>query len=409
MRSKKRVLVAKFGGSNGRICFGKVSKDGTVKRSRDITSGCTEAKTVIDILERSGKFEIGVLTKILDKDWLPDKYEFYSTLELGHEDMDKFFAEKKFDCMLVINGSINCFGGAEDAMVPDLCIYRMMHYFPGKIFYCQCDLALNLMLDVYDYISSKPWSSKYKREEYDISKKDITMITQANDLDAHLKEVNKPKMYQFKRKQLKHFSFEKYPVIMPFAHVDVNPSPAYDLGYGGTLRGGRRIKKIVKYYFGYPASVSVHLYGKLDDPKLLEAAKKAHGDSVVMPDMGTICNFEDNGKVLNQALATVVIGDELFERTQTVQQRAWQAMCANVIALIDIDLDRDKKLFGTDDFMKRFMYVSSRDDVMKRLDGIKQRPEIRDIVLKRQQDMLKFNAESWANELASALTGDIDD
>ena len=105
MNSKKRILVAKFGGSNGRICFGKIAKDGTIKKSRDITSGCTEAKTIIDILERSGCFEIGVLTKILDKDYLPEKYEFYSTLELGHEDMEKFFAEKKFDYMLVINGS----------------------------------------------------------------------------------------------------------------------------------------------------------------------------------------------------------------------------------------------------------------------------------------------------------------
>ena len=405
MSEKKRILVAKFGGSNGRICFGKVSKDGTVKNSRDITSGCTEAKTIIDILERSGKFEIGVLTKILDKDWMPDKYEFYSTLELGHEDMDKFFAEKRFDYMLIVNGSINCFGGAEDAMVPDLCIYRMMHYFPGKIFYCQCDLAINLLFDVYDYISSKPWASKYKREEYDISNKDIIMITQAKDLDAHLKEVNKPKMYQFKREQLKHFSFEKYPVIMPFAHVDRNESPKYDLGYGGTLRGGRRIKKLVKYYFNYPESISVNLYGKLDDPKLLESARKHYGDSMRMPDLGTICNFVDNGKVLNQSLATIVIGDEIFERTQTVQQRAWQAICANVIAFVDEDLDKDKTFYGHDDVMKRFMYVANQDDVIKRIEGLRKKPELRDYILKKQQEMASFNVESWANELANDIIG----
>ena len=405
MNEKKRILVAKFGGSNGRICFGKIAKDGSISRSRDITSGCTEAKTIIDILERSGKFEIGVLTKILDKDYLPEKYEFYSTLELGHEDMEKFFAEKKFDYMLVINGSINCFGGAEDAMVPDLCIYRMMHYFPGKIFYCQCDLAINMMLDVYEYISSKPWASKYKREEYDISQKDITMITQARDLDAHLKEVNKPKMYQFRREQLKNFSFERYPVIMPFAHVEKNDSPKYDLGYGGTLRGGRRIKKLVKYYFGYPDSISVNLYGKLDDPKLLEAARKAYGDSLKMPELGTICNFVDNGKVLNQSLATIVIGDEIFERTQTVQQRVWQAICANVIAFIDEDLDKEKKFYGSDECMKRFMYVSNKEDVVKRLNGLKEKPELRDIILKKQQHIADFDIASWANDLAKIIEG----
>lgn len=403
--NKKRILVAKFGGSNGRICFGKISKDGEIKNSRDITSGCTEAKTIIDILEKSGKFEIGVLTKILDKDYMPDKYEFYNTLELGHEDMNKFFNEKKFDYMLIINGSINCFGGAEDAMIPDLCIYRMMHYFPGKIFYCQCDLALNLMFDVYEYISSKPWSYKYIRDEYDISNKDITMITQANDLDAHLKEINKPKMYQFERNQLKNFSFEKYPVIMPFAHVDRNNSPIYDLGYGGTLRGGRRIKKLVKYYFNYPDDISVNLYGKLDDSKLIEQAKKAYGDDLKLPTFGTTCNFVDNGRVLNQSLATIVIGDEIFERTQTVQQRAYQAMCANVVAFIDEALDKNKEIFGHDNILSRLMYVSNKEDVVKRIYGLKKKPELIDYVLSKQQDIINFNVESWANELANIIVG----
>ena len=403
--NKKRILVAKFGGSNGRICFGKIAKDGSIKNSRDITSGCTEAKTIVDILERSGKFEIGILTKILDKDYMPDKYEFYSTLELGHEDMEKFFNEKKFDYMLIINGSINCFGGAEDAMVPDLCIYRMMHYFPGKIFYCQCDLALNLLFDVYGYISGKPWASKYNKDEYDISNKDITMITQAHDLDAHLDEVNKPKMYQFKRDQLKNFHFEKYPVIMPFAHVERNASPTYDLGYGGTLRGGRRIKKLVKYYFGYPKEISVNLYGKLDDPKLLEHAKKVHGDDVVLPTFGTICNFVDNGKVLNQSLATIVIGDEIFERTQTVQQRAYQAMCANVVTFIDEDLDKKKEVFGHDEFLRKFMYVNNRDDVEKRILGIKKKPELIDYILKKQNEIISFNVDNWANDLANVIIG----
>ena len=231
------------------------------------------------------------------------------------------------------------------------------------------------------------------------------MITQAKDLDAHLKEVNKPKMYQFKREQLKHFSFEKYPVIMPFAHVDRNESPKYDLGYGGTLRGGRRIKKLVKYYFNYPESISVNLYGKLDDPKLLESARKHYGDSMRMPDLGTICNFVDNGKVLNQSLATIVIGDEIFERTQTVQQRAWQAICANVIAFVDEDLDKDKTFYGHDDVMKRFMYVANQDDVIKRIEGLRKKPELRDYILKKQQEMASFNVESWANELANDIIG----
>jgi hypothetical protein len=400
---KKRILIAKFGGSNGRISFGSVDKEGNIRRSKDITSGCTEAKTIIEILEKTGKFEIGVLTKILDKDYLPSKYEFYSTLKLGHEDMDAFFKEKKFDYMLIINGSINCFGGAEEAMIPDLCIYRMMHYFPGKIFYCQCDLAINMMFDVYEYISSKPWSSKYSKDEYDISGKDIIAITQANDLDKHLVEINKKKMYQFKRENLRNFHFEKYPTIMPFAHVEKNTSPIYDLGYGGTLRGGRRIKKLVKYYFGYPDEIKVNLYGKLNDPKLIDQAKKIYGNDVSMPDFGTTCNFVDNGKMLNKSLATIVIGDEIFERTQTVQQRAYQAMCANVVAFIDEDLDVNHDIFKHDDVLNRFMYVTSKDDVVEKIRTLKSDPKLVDYILSKQQEIISFDKDVWANELADII------
>lgn len=405
--SKKRILVAKFGGSNGRICFGKIAKDGSLKPSRDITSGCTEAKTIIDILERSGKFEIGVLTKILDGDYLPEKYEFYSTLKLGNENMDKFFAEHPFDYMLVINGSINAFGGAEDAMVPDLCIYRMMHFFKGKIFFCQCDLAINFMYDVYEYISSKPWHTKYKREDYSLEGKDVIMITQAHDIDAHMKNILKPKNYPFKRSEVKNFSFEKYPAIMPFAHVERNESPEFDLGYGGTLRGGRRMKKIVKYYFNYPeGSMKVNLYGKLDDLKLIDLAKKTYGNDVAMPEFGTTCNFVDNGKVLNKSLATIVIGDDIFEKTSTVQQRAYQAMCANVVAFIDNDLDAKHEVFGHDKLLDKFMYVNNKEDVMKRINGLKLKPELRDYILKKQREIIGFDVIHWANELASIIVGE---
>lgn len=404
--SKRRILVAKFGGSNGRICFGKHAADGSISGASDITSGCTEAKTIIDILERSGKFDIGVLTKILDKDWLPDKYEMFSTLKLGHEDMDKFFKDHPYDYMLVVNGSINCFGGAEDAMIPDLCIYRMMHYFPGKIFYCQCDLALNMLEDVYGYISKKPWASKYKPEEYDLAGKDIEMITQACDVDAHMKNIIKDKFYKFPRDKVKHFSFYKYPVLMDFAHMPKNEAPEYDLGYGGTLRGGRRIANIVKMYFNYPKDINVLLYGKLLDDKLIDKAKKTYGDDMVIPKFAGTCQFKDNAKVLNKALATVVIGDAIFEETQTVQQRAWQAMCANVVAFIDSALDPQMRMFKDDDFLCKFMHVSTREDVEKRLRILKKTPELRDRILDAQHKMISFDINAWCNELADVVTGD---
>lgn len=407
MSNKKRILVAKFGGSNGRICFGKIVKDGSLHESRDITSGCNEAKTIIDILDKSEKFDISILTKMLDGDFIPDKYDLYNILEVGAGDVDVFFAEKQFDYMFVINGTINSFGGVEWTALPDIYLYHMLQRFPGKIFFCQCDLSIKLMCDPLYKFARKTWASNYSKDYCDLSSKEITMVTQANNLDACFKNVDgKINSYHFKRDNMRHFSFEKYPVIMPFAHVSRNDNPIYDLGYGGTIRQGRRIDKIAKYYFGYPDDISVYLYGKLDDPKVIEAGRELYGQDVKTPEFGSTCRFVDNGKILNQALATVVIGDKIFESTQTVQQRAWQAMCANVVTFIDEALDTKKTFFGYDDVLKRFMYVSNRDDVVKRIYALKSRPALRDYILAKQQEMLNFDVKSWANELASIITGD---
>lgn len=402
---KLKLAVMKLGGSNGRICFGKIAKDGSLKPSRDITSGCSEAKTIIEMLERTGKFDITVVTKVLDGDYLPEKYKFLNVLELAKLDMKKFMNNSKFDYVVVINGSINCFGGAEDAMIPDLCIYRMIRYCSGRVIYCQCDLGIQMMNDIFEYISGKPWSSKYNKEDYDLSGKDnIFMLTQAYDIDAHMKNILKPKNYPFKRDHVIHFSFEKYPCIMPYTFVEKNDAPEFDLGYGGTLRGGKRVKKLAYWYFNHP-SLSINLYGKLEDDKLMAEAKKVHGDECSMPKFDGICNFVDNGKVLNRALATIVIGDAIFEKTKTVQQRAYQAMRANVITFIDEQLDVDCRIYGAGSKFSDFMYVRSHDDVEKRIQALKSTPGLRDKILDAQNKIVNFNVDDWIKELGEKVIG----
>ena len=401
---KKRLAVMKLGGSNGRICFGKIAKDGSLKPSRDITSGCSEAKIIIEMIERTGKFDITVVTKVLDGDYLPDKYKFLNVLELAKVDMKQFMNENHFDYIVVINGSINCFGGAEDAMIPDLCIYRMIRYCTGKVIYCQCDLGIQMMNDVFEYISGKPWSVKYNKEDYDLSEKDnIYMLTQAYDIDAHMKNILKPKNYQFKRDHVDHFSFEKYPCIMPYTFVKKNDRPEFDLGYGGTLRGGKRIKKLAYWYFNHPG-IKVNLYGKLEDDKLINEAKKQHGDACIMPSFDGICNFVDNGKVLNRALATIVIGDAIFEKTKTVQQRAYQAMRANVVTFIDEDLDVDHRIYGTGTKFADFMYVKDHDCIGKRIQVLKSTPGLVDNILEEQNKIVNFNVDDWIGEFGKKVT-----
>ena len=77
-----KLAVCKIG---GRISFGKVSKDGSVSNARDTSRGNGEAKAIIDIANKSGKFDITILTKTTSKDYFPPEYKFVDIVKLLEE------------------------------------------------------------------------------------------------------------------------------------------------------------------------------------------------------------------------------------------------------------------------------------------------------------------------------------
>ena len=350
-----KLAVCKIG---GRISFGKIDKDGNVSNAKDTSGGNGEAKAIIDIAKKSGNFDITILTKTTSKDYFPKDYTFVDIVKLLKDnDIENFLKTNAFDVLLLINGSINCFGGAEQSILSDLAIYKMMHLFNGKIVFCSCDICIPFVPDIWKTIAAKEWGNKYKQEDFDLSKKTFYMLTQARDLDALYNILASKKGNVFKRENIENFSFEKFPCENAIQHVDVNPSPSYDLLYGGTLRAGRRIKKIVNWYYNHP-NLNIELFGNMDQDKIDAIAKKQYG-VFHKPKFGDSVNYLENSKKMNQALATIVIGDDMYEDTSTVQQRAYEAMCANVITFIDEKLDKPHNVYGFNSGLEKFLYLKS--------------------------------------------------
>lgn len=77
-----KLAICKIG---GRISFGKVDKDGNVSNARDTSGGNGEAKAIIDIAKKSGKFDITILTKTTSKDYFPPEYKFVDVVKLLEE------------------------------------------------------------------------------------------------------------------------------------------------------------------------------------------------------------------------------------------------------------------------------------------------------------------------------------
>lgn len=303
--------------------------------------------------------------------------------------------------LLLLNGSINCFGGAEQSIKSDLAIYQIMHFFKKKIVFCSCDICIPFVADIWKTVAPKEWSSKYRQEDFDLTGKDFHMVTQARDLDALYRILSAKKGNVFKRENMANFSFEKFPCENPVQHVPTNASPDHDLLYGGTLRAGRRIKKIVNWYYNHP-TLDIELFGNMDQDKIDAVAKKQYG-IFHKPAFNDPVNYLENSKKMNQALATIVIGDDMYEETSTVQQRAYEAMCANVITFIDEKLDKPHNVYGFNPGLEKFLYLQSPSQLEKRIEMLKRLPQLREKILALQQQIVNFDRQEWYNDFADKL------
>jgi hypothetical protein len=211
----------------------------------------------------------------------------------------------------VINGNLNIYGGADnpEAILP----WKIINQFQGKVFYLMCDpeLPLKQIWGAIDPVKRPTWTSNYKEEDYVITREDIICVSQAPNLDVVMEEVlKKPGIKMGKVVQ---FSFEKFPCRRP-NQPPFNSQPTYALSYGGTMRNGRREKKMVKYYFGYPDNVKIEMFGKIK----LEDFKPKLVDGLRPPEFYGYAKYDEMLTRLNGSVAHVVIGDPLYERPELI-------------------------------------------------------------------------------------------
>ena len=204
--------------------------------SQGTSGGTGEALSIIRMLTGGGG-EVVVFTKILNKDENPDSIEFRNI-------EDEYSNINDLECLVVINGTVQFYGGAEDRS--QLLNYEIINNFEGPVFYILCDPELTFK-QVWPSVSKKPWGSAWEESMLNVVRKDIVYIAQPVSVDKVLGTL---KTNAIIPSDIVHFPFEQFPCLneqLPF-----NPTPIVDLSYGGTMRGGKRIKKMVKFYLGHP-------------------------------------------------------------------------------------------------------------------------------------------------------------
>lgn len=368
---KEKIAVIKLG---GRITYNRMSAVGG------------EAVSLIKLLNED--FEVHAFTKVLDLD---AKFDFDFMIHDIEEEFEQI-NNMGFSKLIIINGNVNFFGGAEDRA--QILNYHIINHFKGKLFYFLCDPYLGLK-QIWKSIEKKEWGENYKLEDIYITRGDIICLHQPYDTYETQAILCKDDV---KYKELIHFPFEYFPLIYKNEFDNRQYSiPEIDLIYGGTIRSGRREKKLLKYYFNYPKDISVELFGNI---KLEHFKKMNVGVAWNLPEFTKGVDYMEFVQKMSTSLVTVGITDEWSEGTNYTQ-RIYETLMSSCILLLDEDFDPKRKLFDND-----FFYVKDKDDVIKRIRALKQYKGTREKLLAIQKKKVDaFSIREYKRYLAGILNG----
>lgn len=357
-----------------------------------------EAVSICKALLRGGAV-VHVFTKILKKDTLDASIAWHNISDSDQADLEGL------DVLLVINGNVNFFGGAEDR--EQIMNYAIINNFPGKVVYVMCDPELPLM-QIWDNVSKKEWGIGYREQDVLVTRTDIHVLSQPHALGAMKK--------YWPKKAVQPGSFFHFPMDrFPFLNEWIAPleQPKIDLMYGGTHRGGRRIPNLFKWYWNLPDDISVEIFGNIDAMDFLthkQLAKRlcgnragVHASKDKPPAFTGKVKYDQVLPKMNSALAHLVTGDPSYEILDIIPQRTAECIAAGNVVFIDSVMDKGRRIYPIGSFANEFLYVATQEELIERLNIVKTDPNIRLDVLHAQRVAINWNAETFCESLVSTL------
>ena len=282
--------------------------------------------------------------------------------------VDENYDINQYDALLVVNGSVNMFGGKEIKTATT--IYKLLHKFDKKIYYILTD-TLMPFVDYYKHIEKKSWNN-YSPEDFKL-KHNINIISQFKDEEKIKKIFKGVEIGNFIFKPIQLWCLEYQEKFIP-----TNIEKKVDLIYGGSYRAGNRREKMLRYFFNRDR-ISVEMYGNID----IEQFKITDKDNIHSVPVFT-------GKVLpnevlpknSEGLATVLLGDKNYN-DNTMTPRFIEALMAKVICFIDNDFDPSHSLLNDE-----FFYVNSGEELENKVLEIKNSEEFHNKLINIQNAKL---------------------
>lgn len=362
-----KIGVLKLGAS---ITWSKISK----------TAANFDIHSLVDILRKYPTMEIDIVTRNTRNTVLP--------ADLNHQEiMTVDINAQGYDFLMVFNGNVNFFGGAE---APDqLMNYVHINKFKGKVVYVHTDGQLQLK-QIWPSVAAKPWSIKWNESDLVVTRDDIIYLTQARKPERVYSLCRKPGSVPVKLENIHHFPIEQA-ILYNLENIRVvQRKKDYDLIYGGSMRGGQRKKLLEKYYFGLMHTSC--LFGAVKASMF--SSRETSPTFLGKVDHHQFINAMTRGK------ATCIIGDEwYFDNMHTL--RIYESIIAGIVCFVSKEFDPNKTIFK-DPVLQDFLYVSSKSELDMKLSQLTR--EFYNDIICRQFEDIDFDGDSYANRLHASLS-----
>lgn len=359
--------------------------------SRATSGGTGEALSIIKMLTNSN-VNVDVYTEILSKDEIDNlDFNIYNI-----EDTYKDINNKNYNALIVLNGNVNYFGGVDSP--PQTLNYYIINNFEGKVFYILCDCNL-VLKQVWKSIENKNWANNYKKDDINITRNDIIYISQPRDI---IKLKNKLSKLDIIIDDIIHYPFEKFPLVTS-EYLQINPEYKYDISYGGTFRGGKREKDMIKFYFDYPEDIKVEMFGKITESNF----NKKLIENLRLPDFNKAVPYNEFNNKMSDSLATIIIGDPLYKQLDDLAQRIYESILVGNIVFIDSSYDYNKRVFKNEELIK-FNYVSNKEEVIDRIRLLKEDKDLRNHIIELQRQDTKIDINKYCNDFVNIIKEKID-
>ena len=370
--------------------------------SKSKTGGVQEAISIIDMLTTSG-IQVDVYDKILkgDEPSTNPLLNIYSIDKVStglFDDPLPYYEtvnDQGYDALIVLNGNVTYFGGEDRPHETKKLI--ILNEFVGKVFYIIGDFNLILKNNEKSLLA-KPWVGDYYGHKLATDRDDIIYISQGKNTELLFNNINKSSSKSTVHvKEVRYFPIEKFPWFA-MDYGKFNEEPEFDLIYGGNFRGGSREADMIKFLYGYPNDIKVRVFGAISEHQF---NKKKVGDLRAPEFNSKSYDYLTYCKELNKSKSIIIIGDGRDKLYNKTAARVFESVRMGLVLFIDKSLDPDKTVFENEE-LKTFCYVNSREDVISRLNQLKDMEFRRKIVALERQD-LDMSYEDYCREFKELL------